>query len=339
MSFKSRLPVLGLGLLVLGLISWVVYLWSGPREPSYQGKTMTQWLQDLEPIIGSFNTLASPPTPGMGPGLNVNRFMGGGPEPETITRHLRAIEAFRQMGAAAVPPLVRTLGRPHPTLDRLWRYLETRSPIFARRIRLSRMEDMSRRTAVTQALAAVGPAARTAVPALLEWLKIPNDNYLIGLEMQLLRSEDGPALMALLDHPQARMPALDLLQQLRPQGVAPTPALVRLIDDPDEQIRRKAFLVLGGLGPSARPAVPRLLEAARGTNFRARYQALRALGAIGEGATEAVPALQEWSRHTNTFIRLASLDALKQIAPEATAKTGATNPPVATAHVRTPGSP
>ena len=194
---------------------------------------------------------------------------------------------------------------------------------------------MSRRSAVVEALSAIGSPARMAVPALLEWFKSANaDADSIGNVLsQLIRPDDGPALMAvmaLLDHPQARESALRLLLQLRPQGLAPHPALVRLLHDPNKNIQRYAFVVLGRLGASARPAVPHVLEVAQSSDFSIRYRAIRTLGEIGERATAAIPALLEWSHDTDAFIRLASAESLQKIDPMTAAKGDITNTTTAT---------
>jgi hypothetical protein len=42
---KRRLLQVGLGLLVVGLAGWGWYH-SRPREPEYQGKTVTQWIKE-----------------------------------------------------------------------------------------------------------------------------------------------------------------------------------------------------------------------------------------------------------------------------------------------------
>jgi HEAT repeat protein len=314
MIVKKQHWLWGLGFLVFVLVSLIACLSYRRAEPSYQGKTASQWLRELKPVVlvgsgGVTAMLVSPPGGG-GPAADsggrrqnaVKAFRemtdalvsppgGGGPAPDTDNRRQNAIEAFREMGAAAVPPLLRTLGGPHPLWDRIGRFLENNSPKLLNPVRRSfANEAMVRRVAIEQALMAVGPPA-------------------------------CPALMEFLDQPRDRDFALSLLIQLRPRGLAPHPALVRLIDDPDQRVRDNAFLVLGLMGASASPAVPRLLKVARGADLRVRCQAIRAMGEIGPSAAGAVPALREWSQDTNALIRMACADSLGKIEPSAASGT------------------
>jgi HEAT repeat protein len=64
-----------------------------------------------------------------------------------------------------------------------------------------------------------------------------------------------------------------------------------LLWDADPDVRRKACVVLGSLGPVAKPAVPSLITMLDDTDDLVRERAVGALGAIGLPQTEIVAAL------------------------------------------------
>jgi HEAT repeat protein len=143
--------------------------------------------------------------------------------------------------------------------------------------------------------------------------------------------------------PKQRLKALKIIVRHCPAGVACFDSLIKLIHDPDQNIRelavqglssygtfafdtllgclnhhckyvrRQAVWGLGKLELAALPAVRELCERLKDPDSRTAGGAAQALGAIGRDAGDAVPALAEAMRGTNVVLcRLAS-KALSQI--------------------------
>jgi hypothetical protein len=69
---------------------------------------------------------------------------------------------------------------------------------------------------------------------------------------------------------------------------AAVPVLTDLIWDPDPGIQDQAFMILGGMGPSAAGAVPALATALRSGAAHVSAHAIQALRLIGEGGATAL---------------------------------------------------
>jgi HEAT repeat protein len=128
-------------------------------------------------------------------------------------------------------------------------------------------KDSKVRIAAAQMLADIGPAAKSAVPNLLEQALHDPIEYAGTTASGALKSIDLAAARQVMS---AYLPALN---------------------DDDVQARRKACAMLGSLGPVAKPAVPALIVALSDVDARIRMHAVGALGEIGIPATMVIPAL------------------------------------------------
>ncbi len=127
--------------------------------------------------------------------------------------------------------------------------------------------DLAVRILSTQWLAALGRDARGALPALIDLaLHDPHQDT----------SAAAATAIRTLDLPAARVVVSGAL-----------PALW----DPNPEARRKACVVLGNLGPVAKPAVAPLLAMLDDTDVHVREQAVAALGMIGIPQADVVTAL------------------------------------------------
>jgi HEAT repeat protein/lysophospholipase L1-like esterase len=160
--------------------------------------------------------------------------LGSADEP---TRRAAAWELSRRGGAAAVEPLTKTLDDASPAV----------------------------RAEAARALGALGPAARSAMPALFARLADPR---------QRVRWEAALALFHL--GPRA------------PESVRP---LIAALESPDVFVRGFAAFSLGSLGKAAHEAVPALITALQSEEGYGRGGAALALAKMGEAAREAIPAL------------------------------------------------
>jgi HEAT repeat protein len=177
------------------------------------------------------------------------------------------------------------------------------------------------RIAAAHTLAKVGPAARPAMPELLDlgdtrrWnLRFAARDALaaIGLEagqalIDAIADEDPvvpewapgvffdlgartvPAALKALKGSEAvrRAAGADALAAAGRNGIFGVPALLNALHDEDAAVRRKAALALGHIGRGAADALPALIMLANDPDRRAVGQAIWAMGAILRDAGEA----------------------------------------------------
>jgi HEAT repeat protein len=190
------------------------------------------------------------------------------------------------------------------------------------------LSDASTRLKVLEVLAAIGPAAKAAVPELAALLADTDP---------LVRSEAAVALASVGAEAAAAVPALEKL----------------LGDDAPADVRYATAYALGRIGAAAKPAVPRLLElsksadeimatvatwatlkiepqdsslvaaaipllqkALRGENELARLEAAVVLGDLGPQASSAIPILELVSEEdASRQVRAAAAEALAKVRP------------------------
>lgn len=190
------------------------------------------------------------------------------------------------------------------------------------------LADAATRLKALEVLAAIGPAAKAAVP-------------------------EVAALLADTD-PLVRSEAAVVLASVGAEAAPAVPALEKLLgDDAPADVRYTTAYALGRIGAAAKPAVPRLLEltksadeimatvatwatlkiepqdatrvdsaipllrkALRGENEMARLEAAVALGDIGPRASSAIPILELVSEEDSSRqVRAAAAEALARVRP------------------------
>lgn len=144
--------------------------------------------------------------------------------------------------------------------------------------------DVTVRVKAAQALRDFGPAAKAAVPALVEAAK---------------DEEVGWAQSA--------------LESIGPGGKWALPQLIEKLSDEDPRGRASAAFAIGCIGPQAKEAVPNLIESLKDDSYGVRAEAARALGKIGPSAKAAVPALVETTKDEQSWVRLWAADAIWRI--------------------------
>jgi HEAT repeat protein len=200
--------------------------------------------------------------------------------------------------------------------------------------------------AAAAALGAVGPAAGSAVPALVEQLKDPNGadhryvvralggigptaSAAVPLLVERLKDEklqyDAAGALARMGEPGATALAAALkdkalrytaVQELVRCGGAAAGPVAAVVSDPDAMTRDAAADALAGLGPRAAAAAPALAAqlAKEGSFTIARDAQLKALVSIGPAA---VAPLAELLPSANEKLRLDVIGALGSIGPDA----------------------
>jgi len=173
------------------------------------------------------------------------------------------IETLGLIGADAVAPLTKSLSWPDPKL----------------------------RAGSARALAAIGPAAAPAGPALLTQLQSEKENAVRVAQLGALpriglpQEQTVPLLVKAFRSSDAEIQsvALNAMLTIRPAEKLVVPALAALLMDSQAGIPERAALALGRFGPAARPALPKLVA------FAERHEKYRiALTEIGRPAVPEI---------------------------------------------------
>jgi len=214
---------------------------------------------------------------------------------------------------------------------------------------------------VLSVLAAIGPAAVSAAPQIIDSLETEYSFYLDDCEQTLSRF--GPAVVPMLvdtlrnpeKPPLSRISCLRVLESLGPDaadavpviitqldtesprvrevaakalgriGSRPNeslPALERLLLDPRSFVRAAAASSCGRFGPNSKRIVPQLINSLSDDYADVKTSAVFALGELGPVAVEATSRLTTLSRSRNVLLRECATDALLRIQQPGKSNTG-----------------
>jgi hypothetical protein len=281
-----------------------VLIWPGEKEPEYQGKRLSEWLDVYLPHFQSDLYRGMPELRG-------------------------SAAAVRQIGTNAIPFLLKWVRYDRPA----WR---DRLIVAANRIQMPR----DRKAAVIGALEdsrehraelarvgfyILGSEASSAVPALAEVMNRPasptaacNATY----SLSYCGKDALPALIAVFTN--RALPSkprcwagfsMSQSEGIRTNAGPWVPAVVKCLEEKDIRVSGAAAVVLGYWALEPKAAVPALTESLRDTGLRAT--AAWALGEFGTQAQSAVPSLLTFTNHPDARVRKMVVDALAKIAPEA----------------------
>lgn len=156
-------------------------------------------------------------------------------------------------------------------------------PAVARFAAQLRAPALRSRVEAAESLAALGPRAREAVPALLNAMARKNSEIEFARAVSKAIKAIGPAAVPPLaaalrsGNPQARFHAAAALNRLGPDGAGATDALIEVLEgDEDMTVRSNAAVALGAIGPAASAALPALKRAAGNPNERLGGNAAKA---------------------------------------------------------------
>ncbi|MEE8104016.1 MAG: HEAT repeat domain-containing protein [Planctomycetota bacterium] len=165
-------------------------------------------------------------------------------------------------------------------------------------------------------LAALGPDARAAVPALVHGLSDEFDEYVRWSMLEAL-ADIGPAASEAID---AIVPLLgdeDLLEEaaaaLARIGGNGVKKLGEALGDPDAEIRRAAARALAECGAGARAAMPALLGALQDRDDETRLAAAHTLGRTGRQIAAVGPALLTTLQDDHPSVRAAAAAGLDKL--------------------------
>ncbi|EEF60946.1 HEAT repeat domain-containing protein [Pedosphaera parvula] len=302
MKHPRRILLILLSFLLLGGLAWQVLR---PREPVYQGKTLTQWLRQG---IGSTNA-----------------------EDEKLI-----VKAVTIIGTNALPVLLQKIQATDSPLKLKFISLIERQSL----IQLDLPTAYESRCEAFGGFFILGPLANPAVPKLAELLPYDDDSGFVAFSLAGIGLDGAlPLVQALTNsNPGVKHNALEAFGLMRslysgtnyaPDRLAAIPEvgkiavrpLLECLESKDRLARGEAARALGSLGCEPDQVVPALIHQLKGTNYSSR-PALEALGMFGPKAKAAVPALLEALNGPTFGDRSELTNTLKKIDPAAAARAG-----------------
>ncbi|MEX2666888.1 HEAT repeat domain-containing protein [Candidatus Uabimicrobium amorphum] len=153
-------------------------------------------------------------------------------------------------------------------------------------------------------------------------IRLSAAKFLIETRATELREKMGkeshmavPALIPLLQDPQMKYPAIQILGKIR--GKAAIVHLIPLLQSKDIYVRGCVVQALGEMGEIAQKTVPLIIPFLQDDDPRMRQTAATTLGKIGEKAHSAIPALISLLEDSNSKVKKAAIIALGNIGERA----------------------
>jgi hypothetical protein len=271
-------------------VAGVVTFLTRSKEPSYQGRSLGEWV----------DRYASSEVPGV---PNASHSPGGVQE---------ANEAIQQIGTNAVPYLLALLrkGQPSSASEVIAKILPDSSKSKYR---------IPRAFGVPSAFAALGPKARFAVPDLVKLANDTNNIYGMDFATRALGTigEDGVAPLLVLMTNQCEVIRAAAVFAMTTQGTNALPAVPNLVQAYREMPHPTIAKTLGTLAVQPDIVVPALTNALSDRRPRVRAFAIEALGNFAARARLATAPIIKALDDRNSDVRKAATNALLKIAPEA----------------------
>jgi HEAT repeat protein len=223
------------------------------------------------------------------------------------------------MGTNAVPELIELLGTEDPLMRRGFWAVRGKLPADVRRglqTKVGTSEKGNLRGAAATCLGFIGPDAAPAVPALARALEDPDHQfcYEAAAAMGRIGKPSVPFLVNALDRADAnrRRSFIAALSEIGPPAEAAVPALIGLLDDPDQTVRSVAGLALESIGV---PWVTQLREVIAHGPSDGRAAAARELLLLNRGTIQAVKPLMEMAHAPQAGARRQAIEAMGILRP------------------------
>ena len=284
-------------LLLLALVAVVAVLvlfWPrGPKEPVYQGKRLTEWIQQAQWPTRRFPTQ---------------------PERERADAARQAIKAI---GTNALPYLVSEFVRP----ESKWRTSFNRWASKHPSIRFRFADFDTRVLAAANGLGILGRDAAPALPTLAEYLGDSRMGFTAAMAMGKAEDLAIPYFLKAIasgDSLAAENAGKVIANLMQMRDTEPAiPGLIQMLQHTNESTRRVAAWTLGGLRSQTEAMVPALTTALSDPVAIVQFHAAHALARKGKHSLPAVPTLLRLMTNSDPQLALAASNAVAQIDPAA----------------------
>lgn len=277
---RKRLVLLACGLVALGL-TWAL-LSPRDREPSYQGRTLSQWLAQQKGQWGAGLVLDVDPILAIGTNALPTLLEWISYEPSTLRNQIAGVAGRLPFG--------------------LWRRLF--------------YKPVERANDAIRVFRILGPQARSAIPELARLAQTAADRdraYRCIDALKLVGPEGLPAVLTLATNSptKTRFRAIVTLPEFGPDAAAAVPILIQCLDDNDSSIAAAAQEALTRLDRSA--VFPSLTNALHSSSAQVRAHAVDGIQRMGAPADEAVPLLDPLLADPDYDVRRTTTNALRRL--------------------------
>jgi hypothetical protein len=292
------------GTLLAGCVIAAVVFWPS-GEPSYQGRSLSQWVLDLEIATREHSRVPS-----------------GAPE----HKYHDITNAIFQIGSKGIPYYLRWLDYKQSSMStRALEFLNDKAPDNKLTRTLIEKLDQPSRFSLLQdgsleAFRILGASAEPAIPGLIQLLKSTNDNSLeYGSEALAFIGPKGlPPLMDALADPSnlnRRSICLDIGMIMRTNAKPAIPLLIRCLKDNDPKLHGTAALSLEYISPEPEIIIPELITVISDPKLRTP-RAVAYLAKFGPQASNAIPILLKLSQeNSRDKINVTASNTLRSIDP------------------------
>jgi hypothetical protein len=282
---RRRYIVVGI-LLLAGALAFVLF--SGPAEPSYDGRSLSEWLEYRDQLVSPHDgncVMDGKCRPNDWLSYRNELFTDEISETEAQSQEAVFTNAIAHIGTKAIPFLVKCIQfEEKPWQTAILAFIEAKCPNWSItcEFQIWRARHNQHRLTASYALAALGSRAESAIPELVRWLDRPS--YVFAADaLAGIGEKSAPALVAALTNAAAY-----------------------------EQI----VFSLEILGTNAHPAIPLLVQNLKSTNTPLAERSVMMLGNF-EFYTLCLPGLEEAMHDPRPQVRRAAVSVLATIGPEA----------------------
>lgn len=322
---KAKIVLAVLLLASVGVVAWRIL----HPEPTYSGKSVNEWLRqkadnsgDLRQATNALHQIGPRAVPFIVRKLIRDNsglvrlyrrtwpqlprvFTKILPQPREPLSEVVAVNAFHDIGPAAIPSLTALLTNKNPlvrssaawALQSFQRSGEGDAVVIAKLIPTLRDADARVRAASARALGEFGPKAVQAVAPLIARLK--DDE----------KGADKSSLVFV------RAAAARSLGRIGPSAKKAVPMLTALSNDAHFYTRMEAHIALWRIQRSVSEALPQLTADLPLVDEQSKWEIFEALAEMGSGAKDAVPAITPDLHSANPEVRQRAAEALWRIDP------------------------
>jgi HEAT repeat protein len=285
----------------------VITLVLGPRQPSYRGKALSQYLTAFS---DDGCQISSEP-----PYAPVGVFVPS-------TERTEAWEALDHFGDEAIPILVKLASARDSTPARFLHWLASKVPW----LNLRSPTDLEKQRQAVAAFIRYGSWGAPAVPQLLPLLHDRHTARAAIYSLAFINPEGEIHVLALADaiqsfdgQPVLKIDVIATLGACGPKAAKAAPVLTRCLSSTNDQVSAMAAVALSRIGektPEAAALIAgRLSNSSRGPAYVAppREMYLWALGEFGPVAEGALPILAGFTNDVSGRVRHLAEDAIRRI--------------------------